>query len=339
MKTARKVSWFGYAVVVAALHVVGITFLIVSAGNNPGIWGLSILAYTLGLRHAFDVDHIAAIDNTVRKLVQQKRNPLGVGFYFSLGHSSVVFLMTIAAALSVRWAEKEMPRFEEIGGLIGTFVSGFFLIFIGIINLVILVQLLRIFQNYRKGRPQPDEFERLMLSRGAFSRILAPMYRFISRSWHVYPLGFLFGLGFDTASEITLLAISAGAAKDTLSITGILSLPILFAAGMSLMDTADGIFMTRAYGWAFSKPIRKLYYNVSVTAIAVVAALLIGAVELAQVLSDKLGLEGGVWNWIRELDFGTLGYFMVVLFLLAWGVSVVVWKRLRLEERWGSMDA
>ncbi|WP_248928080.1 HoxN/HupN/NixA family nickel/cobalt transporter [Paenibacillus hamazuiensis] len=336
---AKQGSWLGYAGVVALLHVAGIAFLFVAARQHPGLWGMGLLAYTLGLRHAFDVDHIAAIDNTVRKLVEQKKNALGVGFYFSLGHSSVVFLMAIATALSVHWVQEEMPEMQEIGGMIGASVSGAFLVIIGIINLVILINLFRLFRQYRKGSSGPDEFEQLLQSRGFFSRLLSPLYRFVSRSWHVYPLGFLFGLGFDTASEIALLAISAGAAQDQLPVLGILSFPLLFAAGMSLMDTADGIFMNRAYRWAFNTPMRKLYYNLSVTALAVVAALLIGTIELVQVVSEKLGLSGGIWDQVQNIDFGTLGYMLVALFVLAWAVSVAIWKWFRLEERWSSLDA
>jgi high-affinity nickel-transport protein len=334
----KKGSWLGYAGCVAALHIIGIVLLFLAARSNPSLWGMGVIAYTLGLRHAFDVDHIAAIDNTVRKLVQQKKNPLGVGFYFSLGHSTVVFIMSVITALSVHWIQQEMPEMQQIGGLIGTSVSGLFLIIIGLINLIILVRLYRLFRQFRSGKHQPDEFERLMQSGGFISRFISPLYGFISRSWHVYPLGFLFGLGFDTASEISLLAISAGAAKDSLPFIGTLSFPILFAAGMSLMDTADGVFMTTAYRWAFSTPLRKLYYNLSVTAIAVAAALLIGMVELAQVLSEKLSLNGEVWVWIQNVDFGMLGYMLVALFILAWAVSVAIWKWGRLEERWGSLD-
>ncbi|TBL74013.1 HoxN/HupN/NixA family nickel/cobalt transporter [Paenibacillus thalictri] len=339
MNQSPKYGWWGYAVIVALLHIIGILFLFYAAKNSPGLWGMGLLAYTLGLRHAFDVDHIAAIDNTVRKLVQQRKNPHGVGFYFSLGHSTVVFLMAIATAFSVQWAQKEMPGFQEIGGIIGASVSGLFLVIIGIMNLVILVQLYKLFTQFRQGRHQADEFERLLDARGFFSRFIGPLYKLIGRSWHVYPLGFLFGLGFDTASEISLLAMSAGAAKEALPFVTILSFPLLFAAGMSLMDTADGIFMTKAYRWAFNTPLRKLYYNLSVTSLAVVAALLIGMVELAQVLSEKFGLEGTVWSWIQDLDFGSLGYMLVGLFIIAWAVSVGVWKWFRLEERWGSMDA
>lgn len=329
-----KKNWIPYGVVVLFLHIVGVSFLIIGVKNHPLLLGMAFLAYTLGLRHAFDADHIAAIDNTVRKLVQQKQNPVGVGFFFSIGHSSVVFLMTIILSISVQWAQKELPHWQELGGILGTIVSGIFLVFIGILNAIILFDLQKVFLNMRIGKYNEAEVEELLLNRGFIARFTGPLFRFIHKSWHVYPMGFLFGLGFDTASEVALLAISAGAAKDSLPVVGILSLPILFAAGMSLMDTADGIFMTNAYHWAFSTPIRKVYYNLTVTAISVIAALFIGMIELVQVISVKLNLSSGAWKWISNLDISWLGYFLVVLFLLSWGISFAIWKVFNVEERW-----
>jgi len=328
-----KRSWIGYGGFIIVLHLLGFYFLFTAARHSPALWSTGFLAYTLGLRHAFDVDHIAAIDNTVRKLIQQRKNPLGVGFYFSLGHSTVVLLLAIATAFSVKWIQKEMPQMQEIGGVIGTIVSGSFLIIIGIINLIILDQLYKLFKQFRQGHTNSDEFERLLESRGLITRLMQPFFKFIGKSWHVYPLGFLFGLGFDTASEIALLAISAGAAKASISFMGILSFPILFAAGMCLLDTADGMFMTTAYKWAFSTPFRKLYYNLTVTSLAVVAALLIGLVELSQVISSKAGLNGGVWDWLNHLDFSLLGYVLVILFVLSWTISYFLWKMFRFEEQ------
>ncbi|KIL39197.1 hypothetical protein SD70_21705 [Gordoniibacillus kamchatkensis] len=330
---ARQKHWAGYAAVVLLLHIVGLGLLIQVARTHPSLWGIGVLAYTLGLRHAFDVDHIAAIDNTVRKLVQQGKSGHGIGFYFSLGHSTVVFLLAVAMALSVKWVEKELPQFQSIGGIVGASVSGTFLLVIGVLNLLILFNLIKLFLEYRRGRHPADEFEKLLDSRGFFARLIKPLYRFIQRSWHVYPLGFLFGLGFDTASEIAVLAISAGAAKDAIPFAGIVSFPILFAAGMSLMDTADGIFMTTAYRWAFATPLRKLYYNLTVTALAVVAALLIGLTELAQVVSEQFGMEGRFWSWLQDISFDLLGYMLVAAFVLAWAISYGVWKWLRIEER------
>jgi high-affinity nickel-transport protein len=326
-------SWFGYVLVVLVLHIAGILGLISVVGHNPAFWGLGLLAYSFGLRHAFDVDHIAAIDNTVRKLIQQKQNPLGLGFFFSLGHSSVVFLMVLAIAFSVHWIQSKMPQMEEAGGFIGTTISGSFLIIIGVINIVILVNLYKLFQKLRKGAIKQDKLEELLELKGFFARLIHPFYRLIKKSWHVYPIGFLFGLGFDTASEVGLLAITAGAAKSSISIFGLLSLPLLFAAGMSLLDTADGMFMTKAYHWAFNTPIRKIYYNFTVTSLSVAAAMSIGVVELAQVISHRLNLQSGFFLWVNQLNFAYLGYLLVGLFVLTWGISVTVWKVLKLEER------
>ncbi|TCP30836.1 high-affinity nickel-transport protein [Scopulibacillus darangshiensis] len=330
----EKKSWIPYVFIVAMLHVIGILFLILSARHHSLLYGIGFVAYTLGLRHAFDADHIAAIDNTVRKLVQQERNPTGVGFYFSLGHSSVVFIMAVILAFSVQWAETNMPQMQEIGGFIGMIVSGCFLIIIGLMNLAVLLGLFKVFLRMRHGAYDKDEVEHLLMSRGFVSRLIGPLFKFVSKSWHVYPLGFLFGLGFDTASEVALLAVSAGAAKDHVPFLGILALPILFAAGMSMMDTADGIFMKSAYNWAFSTPLRKVYYNLTVTVISVAAALLIGVVELMQVMSSKLHLHNPVWGWINSLNLSWLGYILVLLLLLTWGTSFIIWKFFRIERRW-----
>jgi nickel/cobalt transporter (NiCoT) family protein len=327
-------NWIPYGTVVLLLHIVGFTFLLIGAKNHSLLVGMAFLAYTLGLRHAFDADHIAAIDNIVRKLVQQRKNPIGVGFFFSLGHSSVVLIMSVLLAISVQWAQKKLPQWQEMGTVIGTVISGCFLLFIGILNAIILLDLQKVFVKMRKGSYNEEEVEELLLNRGFIARFAGPLFKLINKSWHVYPLGFLFGLGFDTASEVALLAISAGAAKSALPIVGILSLPILFAAGMSLMDTADGVFMTKAYSWAFSTPLRKVYYNLTVTTLSVVAALLIGMIELTQVLSEKLKLQGRAWHWIQNLEIGWLGYMLVVLFLFSWVISFVVWKVFKFEEIW-----
>jgi high-affinity nickel-transport protein len=333
---SSKGSWGGYFFVIIALHVIGISGLAAVVPGNPTFWGLGLLAYSLGLRHAFDVDHIAAIDNTVRKLVQQKRNPMGVGFYFSLGHSTVVFLMVLAIALSIQWIQNEMPLLQEIGGLIGVTVSGTFLVVIGIINFIILMNLMQAFRKMKTKQYNNDELEKLLNSRGFISRMIHPLLKFIGRSWHVYPLGFLFGLGFDTATEVGLLAISAGAAHGAVSVFGILSLPVLFAAGMSLMDTADGMFMTKAYHWAFTTPVRKIYYNMTVTTISIIAALVIGVVELLQVLTKKLDIQNAFFNWVGTIDFGNLGYILVVMFVVSWGLSYAMWKLFRIEEKYSA---
>jgi high-affinity nickel-transport protein len=328
-------AWLGYGAVILGLHLLGLAALLPAARAHPALLGMGFLAYTLGLRHAFDADHIAAIDNTVRKLVRQDHSPMGVGFYFSLGHSTVVFLMVLATVFVARWTQQALPHFQVVGGLIGTIASGAFLILIGLLNLFIWLDIYLIFQQMRRGAYDAEELERLLLSRGLISRVAGPLFRLINRSWHVYPLGFLFGLGFDTASEIALLALSAGAAAHALPAWGILALPLLFAAGMSLMDTADGVFMTTAYRWAFATPLRKTYYNLTVTGLSVVAALLIGLIELTQVLTHALGLTAGFWGRLQALDFGWIGYLLVGLFILTWSLSYGAWRLLRIEEPLG----
>ncbi|PNZ27046.1 nickel transport protein [Staphylococcus petrasii] len=330
----NKYSWAPYIVVVIILHIIGFSFLYIAGSKHHILLGMGLLAYTLGLRHAFDADHIAAIDNTVRKLLQQRREPVGVGFYFSIGHSTVVFLMAVLLGISVKWAKDALPHFQEIGGIIGTLVSGCFLILIGVLNLIILTSLIKLFIRLRYEHIEEEELDNLLESRGFVSRFAGPYFKLISRSWHVLPLGFLFGLGFDTASEIALLALSSGASQQSISIIGILSLPILFASGMSLLDTLDGIVMKSAYNWAFFNQIRKIYYNITITAISVVAALVIGMIELLQIMADKFHLSGAFWNFIQAIQFDYLGYILVALFLVTWLISTLIWKFGRIEEHW-----
>lgn len=263
MINTHRLNWLPYVLIVISLHILGFGLLYL-ANTNHLLLGMGLLAYTLGLRHAFDADHIAAIDNTVRKLIQQQRNPLGVGFYFSIGHSTVVFFMAAFLGISIKWAKDALPHFQEIGEIIGTLVSGTFLILIGILNLMILISLITLFLKFRKDKINDEKLNDLLDTRGFVSRMVGPYFKFISHSWHVLPLGFLFGLGFDTASEISLLALSSGVSQKAISFVGIISLPILFAAGMSLLDTLDGILMTSAYNWAFFNPIRKIYYNITI---------------------------------------------------------------------------
>jgi high-affinity nickel-transport protein len=325
-------GWLGYGVAVLGLHVLGGVAMLSAARVHPALAGMGFLAYVLGLRHAFDADHIVAIDTTVRKLVQQRRDPLGVGFYFSLGHSTVVFLMALAMALVTRWTQHGFPHLKAIGALVGTTVSGGFLLLIGLINLFIWIEIYLIFQKMRRGEHDAQALEHLLLSRGMVARFAGPLFRMIDRSWQVYPVGFLFGLGFDTASEIGLLALAAGAAVTAIPLAEILALPILFAAGMSLMDTSDGVFMTTAYRWALATPLRKIYYNLTVTGLSVVAALVVGVIELAQVLTKEMGVSTGFGKWLQALDFGAIGYLLAGLFVVAWSFSYGAWKLLRIEE-------
>jgi high-affinity nickel-transport protein len=325
--------WLTYAVPVAGFHILGFALLGLSAANHPTLLGMGALAYIFGLRHAFDIDHIAAIDNTVRKLVEQRSDPMGVGFFFSLGHCTVVACMTLVTALAVHFAQQQLPQLQSIGEIVGAAVSGTFLLVVGCINLFIFADIYRLFVRMREGVYGEQGLEKLLLSRGFVARFVNPLLKLITKSWHVYPVGFLFGLGFDTASEVALLAMSAEAEKTAIPWTGIFALPILFASGMSLMDTADGIFMTTAYKWAFSTPVRKVYYNLTVTGLGVLAALVIGLIELAQVLIPEIGLHNGIWVWIQRLNFNGLGYILVSLFGLVYGISFCLWKLLRVEER------
>jgi len=333
VKLPVRPAYVGYAGTVGALHILGVTALLSAAPAHPILLGMGFLAYTLGLRHAFDIDHIAAIDTTVRKLIRQGQDSLGVGLYFSLGHSTVVCLMAVAAGLLAQWAQRALPHLQAVGGVIGTVVSGTFLITLGTINLFIWIEIYVMFRGMRGGDHDADAMERLLISRGLIARLAGPLFRFVTRSWQIYPIGFLFGLGFDTASEVALLALAAGAAASALPLSGVVALPLLFTAGMSLMDTTDGVFMTTAYRWAFTTPLRKVYYNLTITGLSVVAALLIGVIELAQVLARELQLQTGLWRWLQGVDLGTLGYLLVGLFLVTWGLSYGTWKLLRIEER------
>ncbi len=318
-----RLSGFGGAV--ALLHVAGWGLFLLFARSNPALAGLGTLAYTFGLRHAFDADHIAAIDNTTRKFLQEEKRPLGVGFFFSLGHSSVVLALTASLAFGAASVKSHSPSFQHWGGYVGAGVSGTFLWIIGILNLLVLLDIVRVFREMRTGSLDEERLEQRLLDRGLMSRLfIGRVANKIRESWQMYPLGVLFGLGFDTATEVGLLAISAGLATNHVPILAVLSLPLLFAAGMSLMDTADGAFMSHAYTWAFSNPVRKVYYNLTVTTLSVVVALGVGSVELLQVL----GAPG------LQVDFNVLGYGIVALFVATWATSAVVWKLGRVEERW-----
>lgn len=327
----KKGSWLIYGLAVVALHLLGLMLLFWGTRQHAALLGMGLLAYTLGARHAFDVDHVVAIDNTVRKLIQQKENPLGVGFFFSLGHSSVVFLMTLVTIFTVHWVQRELPQLQEVGGIIGTMVSGVFLLLIGLLNLYIWFDIYKAFRKMQMGEYDGESLDKLLLSRGLISRFVGPLYRFINKSWHIYPMGFLFGLGFDTATEVAMLAMSAGAVSHVSTI-GILALPVLFAAGMTLFDTTDGVLMTGAYRWAFKSPLRKVYYNLTITGISVIAALAIGLLEVMQIISNKLQLQGTVWNWTQSLDVGSIGYILVMLFLTIWLVSYCLWKVLGFDK-------
>jgi len=278
----RRGSLNGYFLAIVGLHAAGVSLLLTVAPSHPALLGLGVLAYMLGLRHAFDADHILAIDNAVRKLLAQRSDPRGVGFFFSLGHSTVVLLLASAAILIGRLAIA-LPQLRSIGDAVGTVLSASLLIVLGVINLFVVFAIVAAIARQRRGLPASDTVETMLESRSIVARFAKPLFRIIRKSVHAYPVGFVFGLGFDTASEVALLALSAGVAAIGIDAVGLLSLPLLFAAGMTLMDTADGVFMTSAYGWTFGSPIRKLYYNLTITGISVIGALSIGLFEIARI--------------------------------------------------------
>jgi high-affinity nickel-transport protein len=331
-----RLSGFGAAI--ALLHVVGWGLFLFYARSYPALAGLGALAYTFGLRHAFDADHIAAIDNTTRKFLQDGKRSMGVGFFFSLGHSTIVFSLAAGLAIAANTVNSRIPTFQDYGGYIGASVSGMFLLLIGALNLLVLLDIVGVFGRMKRGRYNEQELEQALLKQGFMNRFFfRRVGDKIDRSWKMYPLGVLFGLGFDTATEIGLLALAAGVATHHVPFFAVISLPILFAAGMCLMDTADGAFMSQAYGWAFSNPIRKVYYNITVTTLSVAVALVIGTIELLQVTAAKFSLEGTFWSFLDSLDFGKIGYAVVGLFVVTWAISVLVWKVRRIEDRWGGM--
>ncbi|PMR59518.1 HoxN/HupN/NixA family nickel/cobalt transporter [Verrucosispora sp. ts21] len=335
----------GMAAVVIGLHLLGwgtLALLVAPqhyiVGTQTLGLGVGFTAYTLGMRHAFDADHISAIDNTTRKLMHEGQRPLSVGFFFSLGHSSVVFGLALLLSLGLRKfigpVQQNDSALHHYTSLIGTSISGAFLYLIAILNAVILVGIIKAFRAMRSGPYDEAGLEQNLTNRGLMNRVFGQFTRSITKPWHMYPLGILFGLGFDTATEVALLVLAGTATVAGLPWYALLCLPVLFAAGMSLLDTIDGSFMNFAYGWAFSNPARKVYYNLTVTGLSVLVAVLIGTAELLSVLSGQLGLSGGFWSWNANLDFNTLGFGVVGLFVITWAVAMLVWRYGRIEQKW-----
>ncbi|MFE6863717.1 HoxN/HupN/NixA family nickel/cobalt transporter [Nocardia sp. NPDC057668] len=332
---------------VAALHVLGwgTLLLFVVPGHYQvqgavfGV-GLGVTAYTLGMRHAFDADHIAAIDNTTRKLVAEhgRERTHTVGFWFALGHSSIVFLMVGLLALGVRALigplEDENSSLQTWTGLWGTSVSGLFLIAIGLLNLAALLGIWKVFRRMRAGELDEERLERALDNRGLLNRVLGPVVRLVRKPWQMYPVGLLFGLGFDTVTEVGLLVIAGGAAATGLPWYSILVLPVLFSAGMTLFDALDGSFMSYAYDWAFARPVRKIYYNLVITGLSVAVALLIGVQEIISIFVERLDITSGFVGWIGNLDLGDLGFVIVGLFAGTWAVAIAVWRFTDVETRW-----
>ncbi|MBU6441625.1 MAG: HoxN/HupN/NixA family nickel/cobalt transporter [Betaproteobacteria bacterium] len=318
----------GYAAAIAALHLLGWSLCLAQARAHPALLGLGVSAYLFGLRHAFDADHVAAVDDTVRLLLQKGRPPLGAGFFFSLGHSSVVFVLALLAAFGASLLQRHLPGLQSLGGWIGAVVSGVFLWIVGLLNLGVLLDLLRLWRRHRSGHGHAHpHMEALLARRGLLNRLFGRrLGAMVEHGWQMYPIGLLFGLGFDTASEIALLALTAGAAAGRAPLAAVLALPLLFTAGMSLVDTADGVMMARAYRWALLDPVRRMAYNLASTSLSVAVALGIGSAELLQVLAGHLGLHGAAAGLLAGLSLDRLGYAIVALFMLAWGASLLVWR-------------
>jgi nickel/cobalt transporter (NiCoT) family protein len=360
LNSRDKRSLIGMVSFVVLLHAVGFFVLVALVaphgyqlgGDQPVFTvGVGLLAYTFGLRHAFDADHIAAVDNATRKLIGDNATreaqgegpqlkPLSVGFWFSLGHSTIVFALAFLLSLGVRSlvgpVQDDSSTLHTITGVIGPSVSGTFLWVLGLLNLAALLGILRVFREMRQGHYDEAELEKQLDSRGFMNRFLGGLTKSVRKPWHIYPIGVLFGLGFDTATEVGLLVLAGGAAAFHLPFYSILVLPILFAAGMCLMDTVDGVFMNAAYGWAFARPVRKVFYNLTITTISVVVALVIGTIELVGVLADRFSIDHGVVGAIANINLDYAGYAIVGLFVVCWAVAISVWRLGRIEERWSA---
>jgi len=335
----------GMTSTVVGLHVLGWGMLALALGHHYRISktevfgvGTGILAYTLGMRHAFDADHIAAIDNTTRKLVNEDKRPLSVGFFFSLGHSSVVFVLAVVLNFGIRSLDSAVSNnsssLHRTTGIIGTSISGTFLYLIAALNVVVLLSIVKVFREMRQGLYDDEELEHQLNNRGLMNRFFGPLARRIDTPWKMYPIGILFGLGFDTATEVALLVLAGSAVVGGLPFYAILSLPILFAAGMSLFDTIDGCFMNFAYDWAFSKPIRKVYYNITITGLSVFVAFFIGTVEILGLIGQEENLGGSFWHFFQTFNLNTAGFFIVGVFVVTWAVALLIWRFGRIEAKW-----
>ena len=320
-----------YGLAILAILLTGLILLSTGVFKYPELLGMAVLSYTFGLRHAFDADHIAAIDNITRKLIQQHKNTKGVGFFFSCGHASVVIIMGVLTIFAVEWMQKALPQFQAVGGVITTLVSGVFLLILATINFIILKDILVTFNSMRCGTYNAEIAERP--DKGFINRTINRLFNLVNKNWHVYLVGFLFGLGFDTATQIAVLATSASASAKGIPWVAILSFPILFTAGMSMMDTIDGFFMTTAYQWVLSSPLRKVYYNLTITGLSILAAGVIGIIEVLQVFAQESGRNNGFWLWLQNLNFNIMGFILVGMFVVVWAMSYIGWKLLRLDQK------
>jgi len=337
----RQVSWMFLSIVV--LHVVGfgVFLLFVVPGHYKGLGiGVCVLAYTLGLRHAFDADHISAIDNTTRKLMNEGRQPVSVGYYFALGHSTIVVAIGVGIVVAERTVYNAVSHqgsaLQQFGGVFGTVVSATFLFLIAVLNLIILAGIVRVFKMMRSGNYDEAELERQLENRGLLTRVFGRWMRSITKEWQMYPVGVVFGLGFDTATEVALLATTALLASQSLPWYSIMCLPVLFTSGMLLMDTLDGCFMNVAYGWAFFNPVRKVFYNLTITGLSVAVCLFVGTIEVLGLLPKELHLTGPVWDYLSGFDLNAAGFVIVGLFVATWVVALGVWHFGHVEERWSA---
>ena len=333
---------------VVGLHVVGFVALLAFAvpgrdhlGKAGALTiGIGITAYTLGLRHAFDADHISAIDNTTRKLMAEGKRPLSVGFWFSLGHSTIVFALALLISIGVRSlngpVKEGHSNLHQTTGLLGTAISGGFLYLIAVINVAILLGIVRVFREMKTGRYDEAGLERQLDNRGLMNRLFGRVTKVVSRPHHMYGVGLLFGLGFDTASEVALLVIAGSAGAAGLPWYAILCLPVLFAAGMSLMDSIDGTFMNFAYGWALSEPVRKVFYNLTITSLSIAVAVVIGTIELGGLVASELNLSGSFWSWFENINLNVLGFVIVAMFIVTWAIALTIWRLGHIEERWSA---
>jgi high-affinity nickel-transport protein len=318
---------------IAAVTVLSMAAAAILGHVSPVLNGLGIVAYVLGLRHGVDADHIAAIDNTTRKLMQQGKARFTVGTWFSLGHSTIVVGLIAVMVFVTRDVIGQIPAIQNLGDIVGTLVSGAFLFIIGFINLLIVFGVYHLFKQARSGKMKEEELEEYMQKRGFLNRLFRPLFKFVNDAWQIYPIGVLFGLGFDTATEVALIAISVGVGvSSSVPLWQILVLPLLFTCGMVLTDTTDGVAMRLAYGWAFLTPLKKIYYNLTVTVMSVVAAFVIGGVELGQVLAIEFNLSSGFWNTLENLDFETMGFAIAAVFVVTWVSAFGIWKYKKYDQ-------
>lgn len=320
-----------YGTVILGVLALGILLLLTGVRQYPILLGMAAISYTFGLRHAFDVDHIAAIDNMTRKMINDGKNTRGIGFCFSLGHSTVVIVMGVVTIFAVKWAQHAIPAFQSVGGSIGTLVAGVFLILLAVFNTLIVKDIVRNFRAMKNGQYTREIEE---ASKNKFiNRQIERLLKIVNHNWQVVLVGFLFGLGFDTATQIAVLATSATAADKGIPWYAVLAFPILFTAGMCMMDTLDGFFMSTAYKWVFSSPFKKVYYNLTITVLSILAAGVIGIIEVLQVFSAEIGWTRGFWLWLQNLDFNFMGFILVFMFAAVWIVSLSAWKLLKLGEK------